>query len=455
MEKERISDTGDVKRVEREISILKEVRHPYILQLYEIVETPKQFYLITEYIQGGELFNYIVKKDRLEESEAKRYYMQIIEGIEYLHNMNIAHRDLKPENLLLDSNDTIKIVDFGLSNRYTEEGLLKTACGSPCYAAPEMVAGKKYSGLMIDIWSSGIVLYAMICGYLPFEDPNTARLYKKIMNGDFSIPKHVSEEARDLLHCILRTDPGTRYTIDNIRKHRWLRYNNLYKSINNNIKIDYSVLCHMSKYGFKDKKKIKAMIRMNKHNKITVTYYLLYARAKDIESKFEIHIKHEDDEDLLLEDDESYPELLEKSFSFTKSSFYIKKNKDEIDSNLELENNSERKKKLRKILKLKTGNFSLLQAEPKLDEKSKINQSKHPLTSLSARYVNDICGKKVNRIIPKKDLAKSLKDCSNGIIVNKACKNTTIHASPGASLHTCISVIANRSQINIACKKQG
>lgn len=103
-----------------------------------------------------------------------------------MHKLGIVHRDLKPENLLLDKNKNIKIVDFGLSNLYKNNELLKTACGSPCYAAPEMIAGKKYVGLRVDIWSAGVILYAMICGYLPFDDPDTQELYKKIMSGDYS-----------------------------------------------------------------------------------------------------------------------------------------------------------------------------------------------------------------------------------------------------------------------------
>jgi len=118
----------------------------------------------------------------------------LISGIEYIHQSGICHRDLKPENLLLDYDKTLKIVDFGLSNMYepNSKELLKTACGSPCYAAPEMIAGKKYYGLKSDIWSSGVVLYAMVCGFLPFEDPKTSNLYKKILAGDFKIPKFLS-----------------------------------------------------------------------------------------------------------------------------------------------------------------------------------------------------------------------------------------------------------------------
>lgn len=130
-----------------------------------------------EHAPKGELFDHIVAKGRLTEWEACKFLQQILDGIEYIHWLNFVHRDLKPENLLLDEEMNLKIVDFGLSNIYSEHELLKTACGSPCYAAPEMVAGKKYKPAQVDIWSTGIILYAMVCGYLPFEDPDTAKLY--------------------------------------------------------------------------------------------------------------------------------------------------------------------------------------------------------------------------------------------------------------------------------------
>jgi 5'-AMP-activated protein kinase catalytic alpha subunit len=147
-----------------------------------------------EFCQNGELFDYIVSHQRLHEKAAVRMYQQLIAGIEYIHKSGICHRDLKPENLLLDYDKTLKIVDFGLSNMYTpgSADLLKTACGSPCYAAPEMIAGKKYLGLKSDIWSSGVVLYAMVCGFLPFEDPKTSNLYKKILAGEYKLPKFLS-----------------------------------------------------------------------------------------------------------------------------------------------------------------------------------------------------------------------------------------------------------------------
>jgi len=125
--------------------------------------------------------------------------------------------------MLLDFDGGIKLVDFGLSNTYKNDELLKTACGSPCYAAPEMIAGKRYNGSQVDIWSCGVVLFAMLSGYLPFEDPNTGKLYKKILAADYDLPSHVSVEAADLLRRILTTDPEKRISIPNIKKHPWFK----------------------------------------------------------------------------------------------------------------------------------------------------------------------------------------------------------------------------------------
>ena len=162
LEKDKIQDVADVERVAREIHILKIVRHPNVVQLYEIIETQKQLYLIMEFANGGELFDFIVEQQRVEEKEACMFFQQIIAGVEYISKLGIVHRDLKPENLLLDNNKSIKLVDFGLSNTYKPGETLKTACGSPCYAAPEMIAGKRYTGTNVDIWSCGVILFAMV-----------------------------------------------------------------------------------------------------------------------------------------------------------------------------------------------------------------------------------------------------------------------------------------------------
>lgn len=174
-----------------------------------------------EFASGGELFDYIVKHQRVQEADACRFFQQIISGVEYISKLRIVHRDLKPENLLIDYDKGIKLVDFGLSNTYKEGELLKTACGSPCYAAPEMIAGKRYNGAMVDIWSCGVILFALLAGYLPFEDPNTSNLYKKILSADYQVPNFISPEACDLIARILTTDPDKRIKIDQIKQHPW------------------------------------------------------------------------------------------------------------------------------------------------------------------------------------------------------------------------------------------
>lgn len=281
LEKEKIMDEGDRERISREIQILKILRHPNIIQLYEIIEDESKLYLITEFACGGELFDYIVAQQRVKEIEASKFFQQITDGIEYIHKLNIVHRDLKPENLLLDEKMNIKIVDFGLSNLYREGALLKTACGSPCYAAPEMIAGKKYKGLMVDIWSSGVILFALICGYLPFDDNDTQMLYKKIMKGEYSIPSFVSSQATDLIKRVLNTDPERRYTIEQIKAHPWF---NLYKGYVNipkgiitgyhDIPIDEMLVENVMSFGY-ERDVIKQSITNNRHNKITTLYYLM------------------------------------------------------------------------------------------------------------------------------------------------------------------------------------
>lgn len=178
-----------------------------------------------EFVQGGELFDLIVKNQRLKEKQACKYFQELISGIEYIHQLGICHRDLKPENLLIDYDESLKIVDFGLSNLYEQGSTLKTACGSPCYAAPEMIAGQRYNGLMSDLWSCGVVLFAMLCGYLPYEDQKTSDLYKKILNAEYNLPDFLSDEARDMIAKIFITDPNKRINIEKIRQHPWYQIN--------------------------------------------------------------------------------------------------------------------------------------------------------------------------------------------------------------------------------------
>lgn len=220
LEKSKIVEKDDLERIVREMSIITELDHQNVIRVFEMYETSENFLIIMEYCEGGELFNYIVDHQRLSEEEAAYFFYQLINGIEYIHSQKIVHRDLKPENLLLDNKNVLKIIDFGLSNYYNGT-YLSTPCGSPCYASPEMVGGNTYNGFNIDIWSTGIILFAMMCGYLPFEDPDNEVLFKKILECKLHYPSHLSPLAKDIIKKILVTDPEKRIKIEEIKQHKF------------------------------------------------------------------------------------------------------------------------------------------------------------------------------------------------------------------------------------------
>ena len=287
MEKNKIVQEEDKIKIEREKKLHQNLRHPNIVQLYSVIEKDNKIYLIMEYVKGKELFDYIVFKKKLSENESCLFFQQIISGIEYLHKIKYVHRDIKPENLLINQETKeLKIIDFGFSNvcANPNKNLLESACGSPYYAAPEMLSGQNYRAPPVDIWSSGIVLYTMICGYLPFEDEDNNLLYEKIRKGKFVIPKHVSDQARDLLNNILVTDPQKRFTINQIKNHPWFSlYNNKGKLMVNEglnlfkyiIPIDEDVVSSMSDQFGINEQRIRISILSNKHDGISTIYYLL------------------------------------------------------------------------------------------------------------------------------------------------------------------------------------
>lgn len=176
--------------------------------------------MVLEYA-GGELFDYIVQHGKMQEAKARRFFQQIICAVEYCHRHKIVHRDLKPENLLLDTDLNVKIADFGLSNIMTDGNFLKTSCGSPNYAAPEVINGKLYAGPEVDVWSCGVILYVLLVGRLPFDDEHIPSLFAKIAKGHYVVPSYMSAGAASLIKKMLAVNPVHRATIDDIRNDPW------------------------------------------------------------------------------------------------------------------------------------------------------------------------------------------------------------------------------------------
>lgn len=213
-----------VDQIKREISIMKIVRHPYIVRLFEVLASTTKIYIILEFVSGGELFDKIVHRGRLPENESRRYFQQLIDAVSHCHSKGVYHRDLKPENLLLDSCGNLKVSDFGLSALPQQGGgLLYTTCGTPNYVAPEVLGNQGYDGASADVWSCGVILFVIMAGYLPFDETDLPTLYKKINAADFSCPIWFSSGARSLIHKILDPNPETRIQIDGIKKDPWFR----------------------------------------------------------------------------------------------------------------------------------------------------------------------------------------------------------------------------------------
>ncbi|KAG1354654.1 CBL-interacting protein kinase 9 [Cocos nucifera] len=193
LDKDQVLRHKMVELIKREISTMKLIKHPNVVQLYEVMASKTKIYIVLEFVDGGELFDKIVKHGRLKEDEARRYFQQLINAVDYCHSRGVYHRDLKPENLLLDSYGNLKVSDFGLSAfapQIREDGLLHTACGTPNYVAPEVLNDKGYDGTASDIWSCGVILFVLMAGYLPFDEPNLVALYKKRM----TIPQILEDE---------------------------------------------------------------------------------------------------------------------------------------------------------------------------------------------------------------------------------------------------------------------
>ncbi|GAB1294198.1 Non-specific serine/threonine protein kinase [Apodemus speciosus] len=294
-------DAVNLEKIYREVQIMKMLDHPHIIKLYQVMETKSMLYLVTEYAKNGEIFDYLANHGRLNESEARRKFWQILSAVDYCHGRKVVHRDLKAENLLLDNNMNIKIAalrpDFGFGNFFKTGELLATWCGSPPYAAPEVFEGQQYEGPQLDIWSMGVVLYVLVCGALPFDGPTLPILRQRVLEGRFRIPYFMSEDCEHLIRRMLVLDPSKRLSIAQIKEHKWMLIEVpvqrpiLYPQEQENEpsigEFNEQVLRLMHSLGIDQQKTIESL-QNKSYNHFAAIYFLLVERLKSHRSSFPV-----------------------------------------------------------------------------------------------------------------------------------------------------------------------
>ncbi|KAJ6247818.1 protein kinase [Anaeramoeba flamelloides] len=274
----------------REMKILQQLNHPNLIELYEIFEDDDNWYIVMEYIRGGELFDYVIKEKKVQESIARKFFAQIVSGISYCHSKNIVHRDLKLENLLLTNDQQIKIIDFGLSNFSKRDELLNTFCGSASYAAPEVIQGMDYDGLKSDVWSLGVLLFVLLVGKFPFGNQNIKILLLKIKAKRYYFPNYLSDSVINLIKNMLIIDPKRRYSISQVMEHDWFQLDEKVpqlfeaKSKYSGELINPLIVIKMVSLGFKYDQVLKDL-QSKKYSPHMATYLMI--RKQAMEGRFE------------------------------------------------------------------------------------------------------------------------------------------------------------------------
>ncbi|XP_026062204.1 serine/threonine-protein kinase BRSK2 isoform X2 [Carassius auratus] len=308
--REKLSESVLMK-VEREIAILKLIEHPHVLKLHDVYENNKYLYLVLEHVSGGELFDYLVKKGRLTPKEARKFFKQIISALDFCHSHSICHRDLKPENLLLDEKNNIRIADFGMASLQVGDSLLETSCGSPHYACPEVIRGEKYDGRRADVWSCGVILFALLVGALPFDHDNLRQLLEKVKSGVFHMPHFIPPDCQALLRGMIEVKPEKRLTLEEIQKHPWYQGGRnepcpeqpaprrvCVKRILSLTDLDPDVLESMHSLGcFRDRVKLTRDLQCEEENQEKLIYYLLLDRKERYPSYEDEHLPPRNDVD--------------------------------------------------------------------------------------------------------------------------------------------------------------
>ena len=226
--KSDIKSEVEQKGIEREIKIMKAANHQHVIRLYEVIDSPTNYYLVMECAPNGDLGAHLEKVRRLGEADAAKFLVQTASAVAHCHGRGVVHRDLKPENLLLDGNMDIKLTDFGLSALVKPGVLLKVPCGTPAYSAPELISRQPYDGTRADVWSLGVLLFAMLSAALPFNNDDEDEVVRAVTAGDFAFApkaswKKVTPQAIDVVSRLLRVRPEARATLAELRAHAWIR----------------------------------------------------------------------------------------------------------------------------------------------------------------------------------------------------------------------------------------
>ncbi|KAI9068945.1 Pkinase-domain-containing protein [Trametes sanguinea] len=220
--KQASKDASKEIRTLREAALSMLLHHPYICGMREMIVHQHHYYMVFEYVSGGQMLDYIISHGRLRERVARKFARQIGSALDYCHKNNVVHRDLKIENILISHSGNIKIIDFGLSNLYNPADHLSTFCGSLYFAAPELLNAKVYTGPEVDVWSFGVVLYVLVCGKVPFDDQSMPALHAKIKRGLVEYPVWLSAECKHLLTRMLVTNPAARAPLSEVLSHPWM-----------------------------------------------------------------------------------------------------------------------------------------------------------------------------------------------------------------------------------------
>ena len=311
--------------VKNEIEVLKILKHRNILTLYEIYESNKYIFLITEYL-SQELSNIIISKKRLSESDAQKIFIQLVDAFQYMHKLQICHRDICLEHIMLDSNNIPKLIDFGFSTFYKKGEQLDESLGSISYACPEIIQEKTYDPELADVWSLGVCLYVMICGYLPFSEEDDNKNKEMIISGKVEFPNEVGNICKDLIKKMLDVDPKKRLNLLKITRHPWtkgckdIKIIGGYELYNMVYPVDERLLNIIKQYGI-DTKKLEEDLKNNKYNNNTGLFKLIikktlslgYGSISDFTSNaFVEYLKNKDK--VIPDGNKKYQEYLDKIF---------------------------------------------------------------------------------------------------------------------------------------------